>query len=251
MSRDPEKQRERSRRWREANPEKRREVLRRYVEANPEKVRESRRRYYETNQEKIRRYREANRDKLREAQRRWDQANPEKLRESRRRYRETHREKVRESDRRRRIGNPWPHIWQAHGLRPGGWARMWADQDGRCYLCEEQLPENGDPRAVVVEHDHRCTYHPPGQSCPRCRRGLAHGACNTLIGLAGDDGDRLIRIGRNLKRARRQVTRRPQLALFPVPAEAYAPPPPRPPAPAANGHHANPEPAQWEADPLW
>src|ERR1700733_7269829 len=42
---DPERQREADRRWREANPEKAREARRRRREANPEKQREQSRRY--------------------------------------------------------------------------------------------------------------------------------------------------------------------------------------------------------------
>ena len=60
---DPEKQREADRRWREANPEKAREVNRRWRAANPEKQREATRRWHEANPEKgreqIRRWRDA------------------------------------------------------------------------------------------------------------------------------------------------------------------------------------------------
>ena len=44
---DPEKQREADRRWRETNPEKAREARRRWREANPEKQREATRRWHE------------------------------------------------------------------------------------------------------------------------------------------------------------------------------------------------------------
>ena len=66
---DPEKQREADRRWREANPEKVREAHRRWREANPEKQREATRRWHEANPEKgreqIRRWREANLERAR------------------------------------------------------------------------------------------------------------------------------------------------------------------------------------------
>lgn len=55
-------------------------------------------------------------------------------------------------------------------------------------------------------------------SCAYCRRGLACGQCNTLIGMAGDDAERLVRIARNLGAAvaatRARITGKPQqLAL--------------------------------------
>ena len=63
---DPEKQREANRKWREANPEKAREANRRWREANPEKSREQSRRWREANLEKARAreavYRAANRE---------------------------------------------------------------------------------------------------------------------------------------------------------------------------------------------
>ena len=66
---DPEKQREADRRWREANPEKVREANRRWREANPEKQREATRRWHEANPEygrkQSRRWREANLEKAR------------------------------------------------------------------------------------------------------------------------------------------------------------------------------------------
>ena len=114
-------------------------------------------------------------------------------------------------------------MWKAHGLRPEGWWALWTEQDGRCYLCGDPLPENGDYHAVVVEHDHR--HCPPGRSCAVCRRGLACLCCNRLIGLARDDPKRLSRVAANLARAKRRVTAnlrraqrqgaaQPQLALF-------------------------------------
>jgi hypothetical protein len=50
---DPEKQREADRRWREANPEKAREVNRRWRAANPEKQREATRRWHEATAEQF------------------------------------------------------------------------------------------------------------------------------------------------------------------------------------------------------
>ena len=78
---DPEKQREADRRWREANPEKAREANRRWREANPEKQREA-----------IRRWHDANPEKGREQIRRWREANLEKARAREAAYRAANRE---------------------------------------------------------------------------------------------------------------------------------------------------------------
>src|SRR3984957_3049773 len=74
---NPEKQREADRRWREANPEKVRETSRKWREASPERQREATRRWHEANPEKGR-----------EQSRRWREANLERAR-ARRGYRTT------------------------------------------------------------------------------------------------------------------------------------------------------------------
>lgn len=69
---DPEKQREYSRKYYEANAEKKREYDRQYYKANREKVRERNRKYYK-----------ANREKERERNRKRHEASPETDRENR------------------------------------------------------------------------------------------------------------------------------------------------------------------------
>ena len=86
---------------------------------------------------------------------------------------------------------------QRHGLTAEDWQALADAQGGRCYLCGEPLPE--DRSQIAVDHDHRCC--PRQRSCPRCRRGLSHAACNTLIGLAGDDTAKLHTIADNLAAA--------------------------------------------------
>jgi hypothetical protein len=72
-------------------------------------------------------------------------------------------------------------------------ARLWQEQDGCCYLCEESVAlEN-----AVIDHDHRCC--PEKAFCRYCIRGLAHSTCNTAIGQLGDDPDRLELVARNLR----------------------------------------------------
>jgi hypothetical protein len=89
------------------------------------------------------------------------------------------------------------NLWRNHRMRLADWAAMWSAQQGRCYLC-------GDPLSVEknqthIDHDHSCC--PPRTSCSFCRRGLACGACNAIIGHARDDPARLRRIADSLELA--------------------------------------------------
>ena len=79
----------------------------------------------------------------------------------------------------------------------GAFAEFYARQEGLCYLCEEpfDLDKIRGDRYWCIDHDHRCC--PPGRSCVNCRRGLAHFTCNRIIGLAGNDPDRMRRIASN------------------------------------------------------
>jgi Recombination endonuclease VII len=149
----------------------------------------------------------------READRRWRAANPEKARESARRYRAANPDKAREAMRDWRLANRErtlaiqrrSNLWRAHGMRPEDFAQMHKAQQGLCYLCRDPLPD--DSLHVHVDHDHRCP-HPKNKSCGYCRRGLACGRCNNLIGLADDDPQRLRRIAGNLETAIVDVARR-------------------------------------------
>ena len=85
----------------------------------------------------------------------------------------------------------------AHGLTPAQKQQMLDAQDGRCYLCGDELAYD----QAVIDHDHTCctpTRTRKTASCAWCRRGLACDLCNTIIGMAGDDPERLIRIARSL-----------------------------------------------------
>ena len=88
------KNREKSRRHREANPEKTREGLRKWREANLERERERVRKWREANPER-------NREVNLENDRKWREANPEKAREYSRKWQEANREKHREISRKR------------------------------------------------------------------------------------------------------------------------------------------------------
>lgn len=107
----------------------------------------------------------------------------EKSRAYRERYPEKTRLARRARDVRLRMGRHGPRIeeWIAEAL---------IEQDGRCYLCGDQLgPGRQD---VAIDHDHTCCE--AAFSCSACRRGLACQRCNRLIGMAFDDPALLRRI---------------------------------------------------------
>lgn len=196
------------------------------AQADPEKERERKRernrRYYAANRDRLnkqnrRRY-VANRDQNIRQSRRYYAAHRDEISDKKRRYREANRDRLNE---RERAAGAVRRLRGRHGLDPADWARLWVAQKGRCYLCSERLPD--DKRLVALDHDHRCC--PPSRSCSRCQRGLAHGECNSLIGLAGDDPARLRRIARNLDRARRRYEQAPEpLTLFSLNGHRAEPP---------------------------
>ena len=161
---------------------------------------------------------ERQREYQREYQRAWRARNPEKTRQIQRKHREQNRDKLnaqkrarraadpvkaREQDRADRAKRPWRQHKQ---FSDGDYAAMWQAQEGRCYLCGEQL----DPKSVKVDHDYSCC--PRNASCPICRRGLVHHLCNIMIGQAGEDPARLRRIADALDAAQQMVAQRKAIA---------------------------------------
>lgn len=73
-------------------------------------------------------------------------------------------------------------------------AQLWAEQDGRCYLCGEPLAPG---RTTHIDHDHACC--PKGKTCSYCRRGLACERCNHVLGHASDSVELLRRIADNFE----------------------------------------------------
>jgi len=181
-------------------PEQRRE----WEARNRGKLNEQARERYARNRDKQRAYqrawREANRDKSNAQHRAWAARNSDKVKASTRAWREANRDRVSTSDRLRRMV-------RHHGMNPEEWAILWQSQEGRCYLCGENLDPSG---VVVVEHDHSCC--PRNRSCRICRRGLAHDNCNTTIGFAGDDPARLRRMADALEAAQLAIEQRKALA---------------------------------------
>lgn len=122
-------------------------------------------------------------------------------------YHAANRERAAERFRQRREADPLAHKNWQHNC--DDWSailkELWDAQDGRCYLCTDEL-DSEDTRRVHADHDHSCC--PPTRSCAKCRRGLACNACNVAIGYARDDPDRLRRIADNLEVANALVRQR-------------------------------------------
>jgi len=79
-----------------------------------------------------------------------------------------------------------------HGLTPADKALILQQQDGRCYLCGDEITLE----TAVIEHDHRCHKR---RSCQYCQRGLSCAPCNMVLGAASDDPARLRRIADSLE----------------------------------------------------
>lgn len=128
------------------------------------------------------------------------------------------RPEVRERENRRRRENrdgSADNLRSKHGMSPAQWAELWDAQDGKCYLCGDDLTSGHD---VQIDHDHQCC--PQRKSCIYCRRGLACNRCNTAIGLALDDPARLRRMADNLEAAKAaaeaRIATRPDQAAFTI-----------------------------------
>src|ERR1700733_5494192 len=147
----------------------------------------------------------------RERQREYErtQRDPDKRREVHARYRERNRDAIRERqagwERENADAKAARGLMYKHGMRPEQWWQMWNDQNGLCYLCDEPM-DSSRPRSVHVDHDQ--AHCPEHRSCAICRRGLAHSACNRIIGQAKDDPNWLRSLADSLEAANATVAAR-------------------------------------------
>jgi hypothetical protein len=111
-----------------------------------------------------------------ERQREWRVANPGRIRE----HRQQHNE-------RRKPARPAQRIKQTYGITLEDYERILESQQGGCGICGG--PRNGPGKRFHIDHDHTCC--PWVGSCGKCIRGLLCGNCNTMLGLAKEDPDRL------------------------------------------------------------
>lgn len=73
----------------------------------------------------------------------------------------------------------WAYLKREYGVSKGQYNSMYEAQDGRCAICD--TPEPQLSRNLNVDHDHAT-----GQI-----RGLLCGSCNSVLGMAQDDPERL------------------------------------------------------------
>lgn len=128
--------------------------------------------------ERGRNYRKENREVLAEKKRRYYKDNIGKMRKKSALYREANREGVLRANRRK-------------GFTERGWSielrlATYKSQGGQCAVCKKPCPESVPPgyRGKVICGDHD---HANGQP-----RALLCLKCNSALGMAGDDPDRLL-----------------------------------------------------------
>lgn len=79
--------------------------------------------------------------------------------------------------------------------------KMFENQSGKCYLCQEKFDSDDASNASwVIEHDHNCDKHEPEVSCDECRRGLACDSCNIIIAFAKESPAKLRAIADTLEK---------------------------------------------------
>lgn len=79
------------------------------------------------------------------------------------------------------------HLQRRYGLSLEAYEEMLCRQDGRCAGCGADAAG----RSLAVDHDHSCCPA-TGWSCGKCLRGLLCTNCNSILGMAEDDVDRLM-----------------------------------------------------------
>ena len=184
-------------------PEQKHAKQREWYRRNREKILAIRREYYEQNKDAVKarraEYYSRNRDSILEYAREYNLRNSARRSEYQRTYKDRNRETLRVKQRAR-----------AHGPAVDlDWAALWDRQEGCCYLCGAALGDM-DRTKIHIDHDHSCC--PPLRSCGTCRRGIACSDCNSAIGFAHDDPDRLRRIADALESAQQAVRQRMAVA---------------------------------------
>ncbi len=79
------------------------------------------------------------------------------------------------------------HLKYKYGISPEKFLQTWNEQDGKCAICEDQLPDlatyESRRRGYAIDHN-----HDTGEF-----RGILCTQCNTLLGMAGDNPEILVR----------------------------------------------------------
>lgn len=133
----------------------------------------------------------------------WHAANRERRAARDKTYREANLDRVAARKRVWRQANPDLALagsLRPYGLTPGRYAELLAAQGGGCAICGSPDPGLSHAKRLAVDHNHSCC--PGGGSCGRCVRGLLCVPCNTILGQAGDNPDRLLAAAAYLLRSR-------------------------------------------------
>jgi hypothetical protein len=69
------------------------------------------------------------------------------------------------------------HVQRTYDLKPGEYDKLYAAQNGLCYICGPRTGHGGHSRRMPVDHDHAT-----GEV-----RGLLCGICNDILGRWRDD----------------------------------------------------------------
>lgn len=184
---------ERSAKYHAAHPERTRECVRRSAkkrwEQNPEQVREKTRKEAKKRREQNP---EREREKARINQAKWRAANPEHYREYVRQWRAKNPEYEAEARKKWKEKNPERykhlHLMKKHGISFETYQAMLEQQKGLCAACLEPFSEEDNP---YVDHCHKT----------QVIRGLVHMMCNTGLGHAKDNPEKLRRWADYLERS--------------------------------------------------
>lgn len=144
--------------------------------------------YRKANKEHLREYaaayRERNREKQRLAAKRWRKNNPGKNAEYQRMFAEENPEIIRERNRQHYLRREREKfLTKKYGISIEVYNEMLEEQGGVCAICQspESATTRGTVRALCVDHDH----------ATGAVRALLCNSCNSALGQAGDDPERL------------------------------------------------------------
>lgn len=116
------------------------------------------------------RYRAAHPDIDRERSRARREANPDYYRAKNREWYLANKARSKELGRRFAAANPNIHVLYHHGLRPAELEALYAEQQGRCAICDAPGPMRGRG-CLVIDHDHGTGVR-RGLICHECNKAL-------------------------------------------------------------------------------
>lgn len=132
----------------------------------------SRPEYKSEQAKRMKSWKSENKDAVKAYQKQWREANAEAVQGYQKAYNQEYRERdeVQAATRKR-------HLKKHYGLTPECFNKMWAEQSGKCLICEiDMAPRGREKHAACIDHNHET-----GEI-----RGLLCRGCNHGIGSLGD-----------------------------------------------------------------